>query len=505
MKRTASLFSIVLLCLLFAASSYGQSPNSGAPNDGWKTSTPEAQGIDSRVLLQMFQSIQANGGSGLHSLLIVRNGYLVAEGYFAPYHKDTLHNIKSASKSILSALVGIALDKKKLKSLDQKVADFYPDYVNEPRKRDITLRHLLTMTAGLDWNNDREIGGAVPPYDLELWKTVSMRDDPGTKFVYNTMLVHMMSAILTKATGEGTKEYADSVLFDPLGISDVQWSKDNQGIYIGGSELFLKPRDMAKFGQLYLDGGVWNGRQIVPKAWVAESTSPKTAIGIDSCSGNPDSYGYWWWIPSGTYQARGANGQYIIVKPDLKMVVVATSENQCAALQYLYPYVFRAASGTGPLPANPQSAGDLQRLLALMENPPAKAVGRLPDVAARVSGKKYVLAPNEMGIQSIVLTFRDRGLCTAEVVLGKTTINFPIGLDGNFRFADAGTSFGNNSKSSRFASIGSWVNDRTFAFKFHILGDVVTQNFSLNFVGDDVSLDINDSFSAKHIKGKKAQ
>lgn len=503
MKATANLVPIVLSCLLFAASSYGQSPASGAPDDGWKTSTPEAQGIDSRILLQMFQDIQARGGDGLHSLLIVKDGYLVAEAYIAPYHKDTLHNIKSASKSILSALVGIALEKKKLKSLDQKVADFYPDYVNKPRKRDITLRHLLTMTAGLDWNNDREMGGAVPPYELEAWKTVPMRDDPGTKYVYNTMLVHMMSAILTKATGEGTKDFADSVLFGPLGISDVQWSKDDKGIYIGGSELFLKPRDMAKFGLLYLDGGAWNGRQVVPKAWVAESTSPKAAAGINSCSGNPISYGYWWWIPSRTYQARGVNGQYIIIRPDLNMVVVATSEDQCAALPYLYPYIFQAASGHGPLPPNPKVAADLQRLLALMENPPAKAIGQLPDVAARISGKKYVLMPNDMGMQSIQLTFRDGAQCTAEVGLGKTTIRFPIGLDGDFRFAHAGISFGNNSKPSRIASVGSWINDRTFAFKFHILGDVVTQNFTMNFAGDDVSVDINNSFSAKHIMGKK--
>ena len=501
MKATGSLFPILLSCLLLAASSNGQSLASSTPIDSWKTSTPEAQGIDSRVLLQMFQDIQAKGGGGLHSLLIVRNGYLVAEGYIAPYHKDTLHNIKSASKSVLSALVGIALEKKKLKSLDQKVAEFYPDYINEPRKRDITLRHLLTMTAGLDWNNDREMGGGVPPYDLEEWKTVPMRDDPGTKYVYNTMLVHMMSAILTKATGESTREFADSVLFGPLGISAVEWSKDNKGIYIGGSELFLKPRDMAKFGQLYLDGGAWNGRQVVPKAWVSESTTPKTAIGLDSCSGSPISYGYWWWIPSRTFQARGANGQYIIIRPDLDMVVVATSEDQCAALPYLSPYMFRAASG--PLPANPQGVKELQRVLGVMENPPAKVIARLPAVAARISGKKYALMPNEMGMQSMVLTFRDGGQCTAEVVLGKTTIRFPIGLDGKFRFADSGISFGNNSKLSRIASVGSWVNDRTFEFKFHILGDVVTQNFSLSFAGDDLSLNIGDAFSTKHFSGKK--
>jgi len=479
---------------------HGQSPSPRSPD--WKISTPEAQGVDSRKLLEMFQDIKAKGGDDLHSILIVRNGYLIAESYLAPYHKETLHNVKSATKSILSALVGIALEKKYLRSLDQKVADFYPEYVNDPQKKEITLRHLLTMTAGLAWSYDRETTSPASPTDLESWKVVPMRDTPGEKFEYNTMLAHMMSAVLTKASGESTKEFADSFLFGPLGISNVQWSKDNKGIYIGGAELFLTPRDMAKFGLLYLNKGVWNGRQIVPEAWVEESTSPKLSFGPDRNYPAAMGYGYWWWIPDQSYQARGYNGQYIIVRPDLNMVVVVTGENQNAIFQYLDPYIFQAASSKGTLPPNPQAVRSLNRLFDELENPAAQAVGPMPQAAAKVSGIKYVLEPNKMGMQSFVLSFKDGRECTMNVAIGKMAIDFPVGLDGNFRIANAGISFGNNSEPSQIASKGSWVDDNTFAFKFHILGDVVTQNFLLKFGDTDVALDLGDGFSSTRIAGK---
>ena len=207
-RGLGSIFLAVPLGFLFPFFSYGQGPNSHLPDDNWKISTPEAQGVDSRKLLEMFQGIKATGGSDLHSILIVKNGYLITESYLTPYHKETLHNVKSASKSILSALVGIALREKYLSSLDQRVSEFYPEYVNDPQKKEITLRHLLTMTAGLTWSYDQETASPVSPNNLETWNVVPMSDTPGEKFEFNTMLAHMMSAILTKASGKSTKEFA---------------------------------------------------------------------------------------------------------------------------------------------------------------------------------------------------------------------------------------------------------------------------------------------------------
>ena len=501
-KGLGSFFLAVPLGFLFPFFSYGQGPNFHLPDDDWKISTPEAQGVDSRKLLAMFQGIKAKGGSDLHSILIVRNGYLITESYLAPYHKETLHNVKSASKSILSALVGIALREKYVSSLDQKVSEFYPEYVDDPRKREITLRHLLTMTAGLAWSYDRETASPVSPNNLEAWSVVPMRDPPGEKFEYNTMLAHMMSAILTKASGRSTKEFADSFLFKPLGISGVQWIKDNKGIYLGGSELFLRPRDMAKFGLLYLNKGVWNGQQVVPREWVEESTSPKVSIGPDLNYPMAIKYGYWWWIPAQGYQARGYNGQYIIVRPDLKMVVAVTSEDQSAIFQYLDSYVFQAASSKGPLPSNPEGSRALSRLLNELERPLAQPVGPMPGIAAKVAGKKYALEPNKLGMQSFVLSFEDARECIMKVAIGKQILDFPVGLDGNFRIVNAGISLDSNSEPSRLASKGSWADDKTFVVRSHILGDVVTQTFSMQFTGDDVSLDFGSTTPYIRIMGK---
>ena len=501
-KCLVSIFLMVLLGFLFPFFSYGQGSDFHLPDDNWKISTPEAQGVDSRKLLEMFEDIKAKGGSGLHSILIVKNGYLITESYLPPYHKETLHNVKSASKSILSALVGIALREKYVRSLDQKVSEFYPEYVNDPLKRKITLRHLLTMTAGLAWNYDQETASPVSPDNLETWKVVPMRDTPGEKFEYNTMLAHMMSAVLTKASGKSTKEFADSFLFKPLGIYDVQWSKDDKGIYLGGAELFLRPRDMAKFGLLYLNKGVWSGQQIVPREWVEESTSPQLSIGPDLHYPMAIKYGYWWWIPAQGFQARGYNGQYIIIRPDLKMVVAVTSENQGAIFHYLDPYIFQAASSKGFLPPNPPAARALNRLLNEMEGPLAQAVGPMPEIATKVTGKQYALEANKLGMQSFVLSFKDARACMMKVTMGKQALDFPVGLDGNFRTVNTGIPLGSNSEQSWVASKGSWVNDKTFVVKFHILGDVVTQTFSMKFTDDDVSLDFGNTISFTRILGK---
>lgn len=500
-RGLSSILLMVLLCFLLPYFSCGQAFNSHIPDDNWKVSTPETQGVDSRKLLEMFQDIKAKRGSDFHSILIVKNGYLITESYFAPYQKETLHNVKSASKSVLSALVGIALREKYLKNLDQKVSEFYPEYVNDPQKRDITLRHLLTMTAGLTWSYDQETASPVSPFDLEQWKTIRMRDTPGKKFEYNTMLAHMMSAILTKASGKSTKEIADAFLFKPLGISDVQWSKDNKGIYLGGAELFLKPRDMAKFGLLYLNKGMWSGQQVVPREWVEESTSPKLSIDPDLNYPRAIRYGYWWWIPARGYQARGWGGQYIIVRPDMKMVVVVTGEDQGAIFQYLDPYIFQAVSSEGSLPPNLQATQVLNGLLNELERPLAQEVGPMPKIATRVAGKKYALEPNKRGLQSLVLSFKNGRECVMKLTIGKQTLDFPIGLDGNFRIVDTGMSMGNNSEQSRVASKGSWVDDKTFIFKFHILGDVLTSTFSMKFTDDEVSLSFG-SISLTRIIGK---
>jgi hypothetical protein len=213
-------------------------------------------------------------------------------------------------------------------------------------------------------------------------------------------------------------------------------------------------------------------------------------------------YGYWWWIPAQGYQARGWGGQYIIVRPDMKMVVVVTGEAQRAIFQYLDPYIFQAVSDEGLLPPNPKAASALSRVLDQLERPPAQAVGPMPEIAAKVSGKEYALEPNTLGLRSFVLTFKNGREGAMKMTIGKLALDFPVGLDGNFRVANTGISLGTNSEQSLAASKGSWVNANTFAFKFHILGDVVTQIFSMKFTDDEVTMDFGNAISSARIAGK---
>lgn len=298
------------------------------PTDGWKTSSPEKQGMDSGFLDKADKYIEDNY-PGIHSLLVVRHGYLVFEKYYQGYDADTLQNIKCVSKSIISALVGIAINDGYIKSIDQCIEDFFPEYFNEktePLKKEIKIVDLLTLSAGFDWQENESVcfnwlsSNDRAKFLLDL----PMQTSPGMQFNYNTALSHLLSIILTKTTKMSTKDFCDKVLFKPLGIRKEYWDKDYQGYYIGGCELSLTSRDTAKFGYLYLNNGYWNGRQIISNDWVQESTSKH----IETFNAG-NSYGYLWWINSvsghSVYFGNGYGGQNVFVIPDLDMVVVTTA------------------------------------------------------------------------------------------------------------------------------------------------------------------------------------
>jgi CubicO group peptidase (beta-lactamase class C family) len=314
----------LLLCLI-APLAAGQASD----EPSWMVQPPETQGFDREALDRAFN--HAEGLAPLNSLVIARNGTLVAEEYYRGMRSNEDTNTKSASKSVLSALVGIALEEGHIDSLDQPIAPFFPAYFDantDPRKRQITLRDLLTMRAGLETTSFGNYGRWVTSDDwVRFALDQPIESAPGTDMIYSTGTSHLVSAILTKATGMSTKAYAQSRLFDPLGIAPPSWQQDPQGIYFGGNNLALSPRDLLAFGQLYLNGGRHDGQQVLPADWARASLQRYV---LDSYRGF--SYGYFWWIEAfagiRTHFAWGYGGQYVFVIPGLDLVVVCTSDLQ---------------------------------------------------------------------------------------------------------------------------------------------------------------------------------
>ncbi len=285
-------------------------------------------------LIGEFSNAHAAAGQlpRLHSLLISRGGELVFEQYYNGIDPTRPANMKSASKSVISALVGIAIDKGIIDSVDTKVADYFPELLSSSdseEKQQITIENLLTMQSGLETTSNRNYGKWVLSDNwVEFALNQPLVAEPGTRMLYSTGSTHLLSAILTKASGMSAKQFAQENLSAPLGFSMSYWSQDPQGIYFGGNDMEMTPRQMLEFGRLYLNDGLVDDRQVISKEWVAESHKP-WAI---SPRGQGRFYGYGWWLRDLADMqvpvAWGYGGQLIFVVKELDLVVVATSESK---------------------------------------------------------------------------------------------------------------------------------------------------------------------------------
>lgn len=346
-------------------------------NDGWQTGSLDEVGISKEILINLMEDIRGGEYRDIHSILIVKDGKLVFEEYFDGYAYDwsseqfrgrfvefdmnTLHNIHSVTKSITSGVLGIAIDKSFIQSVDEKVFDFFPEYshLKNQEKEQITLKHLLTMTCGLGWNeNDVPPGDmnndvvqlfiVTDPIEYVLAKPVV--SDPGTNFYYHSGGVNVLGEVIKKATGLRMDSFCQQHLFTPLGITEFEWNFIKPGIVFSSGDLRLRPRDIAKFGYLYLNGGMWNSQRIISEEWIEASYQEQYSFQGDNWFG----YGYLWWlrkdsVQSATvhsYHALGWGGQRSIVFPELSMVVVFTGGNYITStpvdeimVQYILPSV----------------------------------------------------------------------------------------------------------------------------------------------------------------------
>ncbi|MFX1484150.1 MAG: serine hydrolase domain-containing protein [Promethearchaeota archaeon] len=346
MKKLLSISSIIVLLVIMLIVQI--TPNQGTsfaqaattpdywPTHEWQNTTPEAQGLDSNILDQIDTTITQND-INLHSVIVIKNGYIVYEKYYGYWNQFMAHTIQSCTKSFMSALIGIAIDMGYIDNVSQPILDFFPNYTIDnwdPRKENITLYHCLTMTTGLEFH-EVDIPYSDPENDLfamyrsgNMWKYVldrPMEFDPGEHWSYNSGGIELLGGVIEQTTGYSVTEFADEFLFEPIGIDYFDWWRvPASGQYGCSGGLSLQPRDMARFGFLYLNGGYWNGTQVVSSQWVNVSTQ------MYYDTGSWYHYGFTWWgVPDQPfYEATGHYEQKIYVLPELDCVVVFTGDVQ---------------------------------------------------------------------------------------------------------------------------------------------------------------------------------
>lgn len=508
---------------VFEPLAYDPAPLDHWPIDGWRNSTPEQQGMNSEPLVEMMafykRARAADPALYIDSMTVIRNGYIVAEFYNNPlYPRDEMHILHSATKSIVSALVGIAINQGHISSVDIPIVQIFADRQLknlDDRKRAMTPRDLLTMETGLHSRDSYlyKYEGLFALQHSDDWLQFAldlpMVAQPGERFDYSNISTFLLSAILMETTGMDTLEFAKKNLFRPLGIEDVKWEWNSEGLPIAWARMWLKPDDMAKIGLLYLQQGEWDGEQIIPAGWIRDSLTPfaypKNAVDIleanmsknrEASTRNwvaqrfvrpfTDGYGYHWWLDrDGYYSALGTSGQYIMVAPEENLIFVVTAKStglaQFMPAHLFYDYVLTAVESDKPLESNEAAHAEL----AALQGPPllsqkASPVPALPAIAMEVSGVTYTMESNPFNTDNIRFVF-DAEKNNAELsytARESWDVDYQIGLDGVYRFTA--------SNDSVFAAVGTWTSPNTFQLEVEIIGYSTFDTWEFTFEGDDI-------------------
>jgi CubicO group peptidase (beta-lactamase class C family) len=482
---TAALILVILGVLAFIfLPGRGTLPSQVAPDywptDGWLSSTPEEQGIDSSQLARTVQSIQEKH-IAIDSLTIIRNGYVILDAYYSPYDGSFPHDFASVTKSVMTTLIGIAVDQGKLQ-LDQKVVSFFSDRTIanlDQRKKNMTVRDLVSMRNGMEsgcFKGDEPTLDAMrtTPDWIQAALDRKMAYDPGTHFCYDSPGMHLLSAILQTATGMTALEFAQQNLFEPLGIHNLVWVADPQGYTRGWGELHIEPTDAAKLGYLWLHNGNWDGRQIISASWVSESVQAHSRM-----VGNEYGYGYGWWVSPVDFYAMGRGGQYIRVMPSQNMVAVITSGG-ADFNQVLLDLLKMLLTSREKLPANTTGQAELAAAVSSISKGADIHPSSTPsDLAQVISGQSYTCDSNQVGVTSMRLDFNTPEVAALALRMNGQDLYWPIGLDGIYRLAADGQ-----------AQSGYWENENTFILNIFDVGQLTR---SLHFDGKAMEVKLYES------------
>jgi CubicO group peptidase (beta-lactamase class C family) len=375
-------------------------------------STPEAQGIASQAILTFVEAAEKELDA-LHSIMLLRHGQVVAEGWWTPYAPEHPHMLFSLSKSFTATAVGLAVAEKLL-TLDDRVLAYFPEDAPievGPNLAAMRVRHLLTMTTGHAQDTLRALFARADGNWIRAFLEELITHAPGSYFVYNNGATYMLAAIMQKVTGGTLLEYLQPRLLEPLGIAGAMWEQSPQGINLGGWGLNLRTEEIARFGQLYLQQGMWRGQQLVPATWVAEATS----VQVDTSNTEKETdwaqgYGYQFWRSRhGGYRGSGAFGQSCIVMPqqDALLITTAGLSNTAALLDLVWKQLL-PAMGPGTLPDDAAVQHALAQKLSSLALPLAQGEAYAP-IAAQVSGRRYTFAGDSQPIQAAALKLDENG------------------------------------------------------------------------------------------------
>lgn len=476
-------------------------------------STPEAEGVSSVAIAAFIDSMQREKHEP-HSIMIIRHGKVIAEGWWSPYAPDLKHSMYSVSKSWTSTAIGLAVGEGKL-SVTDKILSFFPEYeslASKPNLGNVTIKDLLTMSVG---------------HDKEAFETVFMQPDwahgflglpvvhqPGTKFLYNTIATYMLSAIIQKVTGQTLMEYLTPRLFEPLGITGVDWEKSFKGVNTGGWGFRDKTEDMAKLGLLYLNHGNYNGKQILSADWVKDATGKQVEQKPDAPQAEKDvsewlqGYGYQFWrCRNNAFRADGAFGQYIVMMPDQDAVVVITSES--LDMQEDLSLIWRRllpAFETGVLAEN---AAAVELLNNKTKNLRIEApAGKLKNGDQNLLNRNFKLSSNTLNFTGISLTKKGKKLVMQVETKDKKNHQFVLGrnawakgetdLVGPYLLRMAPIDF-NALGNFKLASAYRWVNSNTLECTIQYIESPHHWRMLMHMEGDKVQLKIINSFSPDQV------
>jgi CubicO group peptidase (beta-lactamase class C family) len=466
-------------------------------------STPEAQGIASSAILAFLQAAE-QVGCGLHSFMLLRHGHVVAEGWWEPYKPHASHMLFSLSKSFTATAVGMAIAEGRL-SVEDPVLPFFP--AETPRKPSANLtamrvRHLLAMSTGHDHDTTEYLRRSRDGDWARAFLARPVAYAPGTHFLYNTGASYMLSAIVQRVTGQTLLEYLQPRLLEPLGIDGATWETCPRGVNTGGFGLSIKTEDIARFGLLYLQRGVWAGQRLLPEGWVADASAVQTVNGSNPENDWEQGYGYQFWLcRHGAYRADGAFGQFCVILPaqDAVVAITAGTPDMQAVLNLIWTHLLPVMAPS-PLPEDGSAHTALQRKLAglvLLPVPGAASVA----LASEVSGKWYAFAGTRQPWQAISFDFRgEQVLCIVRDADGEHGV-----VCGSAAWAKGITTWdltrppGSPRRGPRplpIAASGAWIAGDTYEMKLIFYTTPLCFTFTCRFVRDKVSVKarVNVSF-----------